>query len=167
MDKLASAIYYLIIISLLAHPIGESLPRSWFSPSRFPFKEYKWEKNTRLYERLRVSAWKDDVPDMSKRCKNMLPKAINAKVRSQDIHALIIETCVAELVHYVLSLLSFVVLSILQNVMGAVICLIYILLGNLPFILIQRYNRPRLTRLYERLRLREEKLNHENTDPKL
>ena len=28
----------------------------------------------------------------------------------------------------------------------------YFLLGNLPFILIQRYNRPRLVRIYEKKR---------------
>ena len=32
------------------------------------------------------------------------------------------------------------------------------LLGNLPFILIQRYNRPRMLALYKRLKRREERL---------
>ncbi len=31
---------------------------------------------------------------------------------------------------------------------GIIVTVIYILLGNLPFIIIQRYNRPRLQRLY-------------------
>lgn len=37
------------------------------------------------------------------------------------------------------------------------IYLIYFFLGNLPFILVQRYNRPRLIQLQHRLELKEGK----------
>ena len=37
----------------------------------------------------------------------------------------------------------------------------YDLVGNLPFIMIQRYNRPRLLRLAEKLERREEAMVHE------
>jgi len=39
----------------------------------------------------------------------------------------------------------------------------YILIGNLPFILIQRYNRPRLLRLLDRMQTKEMSVNFETT----
>ena len=51
---------------------------------------------------------------------------------------------------------------------GAAVWLVWFLLGNLPFILIQRYNRPRLLRLRSLLQRREQrKGRHEHTDTDL
>ena len=47
-----------------------------------------------------------------------------------------------------LSLLGLDMLWIWPGAGGITVTVIYILLGNLPFIIIQRYNRPRLQRLY-------------------
>ena len=54
------------------------------------------------------------------------------------------ETCVAEFTHFVLILLGFYALRLWPGTGGAVVTAIYILFGNLPFLIIQRYNRPRL-----------------------
>ena len=65
------------------------------------------------------------------------------------------ETCVAETVHWLLILFSPAFVIFMKRGYGAVFCLLYIL-GNLPFIVIQRYNRPRLAAIYARqLRLQE------------
>ena len=59
------------------------------------------------------------------------------------------ETCVAELTHWLLCVAGLHCLTLWPSVGGlAVVCLN--ILGNLPFILIQRYNRPRLARLLEK-----------------
>ena len=51
---------------------------------------------------------------------------------------------------------------------AALAWLVWFLLGNLPFILIQRYNRPRLIRLRALLQRREQrKGNHEHPDTDL
>lgn len=51
---------------------------------------------------------------------------------------------------------------------GVVLWLIWFLLANLPFILIQRYNRPRLMRLHALLQRREQrKGTHEHSDTDL
>ncbi len=44
------------------------------------------------------------------------------------------------------------VIVIWPCVWGVMLYLVYAILGNLIFIIIQRYNRPRLVRLYERKR---------------
>ena len=42
-------------------------------------------------------------------------------------------------------------LAICPNLAGVILTALWALFGNLPFILIQRYNRPRLKKLYDRL----------------
>lgn len=47
----------------------------------------------------------------------------------------------AEMIHVLLSLTGLGCLVIWQGIGGVLVTAVYILLGNLPFILIQRYNR--------------------------
>ena len=57
-------------------------------------------------------------------------------------------------VHYPTDVLAGAALGIFffwRGGWAVVFCLVYNLLGNLPFQIIQRYNRPRLVRLYERM----------------
>ena len=58
----------------------------------------------------------------------------------------------AECVHFCLGLLSLGAFALCRN--GWMVCIVavYILLGNLPFQIIQRYNRPRLLRLMRKAR---------------
>ena len=60
------------------------------------------------------------------------------------------ETCVAELTHGLLCIAGLFLLKIWPGAGGIFLTVIYIVFGNLPFLLIQRYNRPRLVRLYAR-----------------
>ena len=67
------------------------------------------------------------------------------------------ETCVAELTHALLCLAGIAVFWIWPGPGGLILFLIDVFLGNLPFILIQRYNRPRLIRLMAAAERREER----------
>ena len=60
------------------------------------------------------------------------------------------ETCVAELTHGLLCIAGLVLLAIWPGTGGVILTVIYIVFGNLPFLLIQRYNRPRLQKLLAR-----------------
>ena len=88
------------------------------------------------------------LPDMVR--KQVTPTAVTA---AQAV-VLVQETCVAEAVHWGLSAAGLLCLRLWRGLWGAAISLAYFLLGNLPFILIQRYNRPRLAGLLERVRER-------------
>ena len=57
----------------------------------------------------------------------------------------------------VLMLAGLGVIVIWPCVWGVMLYLVYAILGNLIFIIIQRYNRPRLVRLYERKRAKRSK----------
>ena len=91
-----------------------------------------------------------------------------AAVTASQVELLVQETCVAEAVHTASILLGLGALWLCPGWGGVVLWLIWFLLANLPFILIQRYNRPRLMRLHALLQRREQrKGTHEHSDTDL
>ncbi len=160
---------YLLTLALLAHPVGQALPRRWFDGGRVPYACYKWEKQGKLYTRIGVDRWKTLVPDMSRILPDMVKKRVEpTAVTAAQTAVLVQETCVAEAVHTASSLLGLICLWLWPGWGGAAVWLVWFLLGNLPFILIQRYNRPRLMRLRDLLQRREQrKGNHEHPDTDL
>ena len=42
--RLLYCILYVAGIGIASHYLGNALPRAWFSPERFPYKPWKWEK---------------------------------------------------------------------------------------------------------------------------
>ena len=145
-------------VGFLANFIGEAFPRSIFRADRFPFRTCRWEKDGKIYEKVGVHHWKDHVPDMSRlRKKKMVPKHLGMCPTADGVHTLALETCRAEAVHAVLCLFSIGLIFLWDNrPLGVGVTVIYILC-NLPFIIIQRYNRPALLALEQRLRVREER----------
>ena len=164
-----SCCLYLLALALLAHPVGQALPRRWFDGGRFPYRCCKWEKQGKLYTRIGVDRWKTLVPDMSRILPDMVKKQVQPNaVTAAQAEVLVQETCVAEAVHTASSLLGLFCLRLWPGWGGVAVWLVWFLLGNLPFILIQRYNRPRLIRLRNLLQRREQrKGNHEHPDTDL
>ncbi len=139
---------------------GMFLPRDRFDYNKAPYKPYKWEIGTTLYEKIKISKWKDKLPDISLIFKSLLPKKISEiHISAEDVKKLIAETCVAEISHVVLLILSVRILFMWQGSGGFWFFIIYGILGNIPFILVQRYNRPRLIKLLHRLEKKDENFN--------
>ena len=102
---------------------------------------------------------------MSKISRRMVRKSITpAQFTPEHVERLVAETCVAEMVHLILMLLSPVIYWINPTGLGAVIAIAYAL-SHVPFIIIQRYNRPTLVTLSKRLKEREERIKHAHPDP--
>ena len=158
MKKLWRSLLYLAAISVLSNLVGGCIGRH-FRTDVFPFKPWAFEKNGRFYDRLHIRKWKDKVPDMSKYLRSLPRKAL-MDTSCGRVKLLVQETCVAEIVHSVLMVLALPVL-LCEEWWATAMVLAYDLLGNLPFIMIQRYNRPRLLRLAEKLEHREEAVAHE------
>jgi glycosyl-4,4'-diaponeurosporenoate acyltransferase len=150
------SVIYVLVLGIAAHFIGEALPRRWFRHDRFPFRTWKWERNGTVYEKIRVQDWKDHVPDLSRVMKDMVPKRVGICPTSKEVRTLVVETCVAEFIHSVLCVLSLGVYLFWKNRMGVFLSAV-VVLCNLPFIFIQRYNRPMLVSLADRLEIREER----------
>ena len=160
--KFALSVLYVSFIGVLSFFIGLILPRSWFKEDCFPYKTAEFENGGKIYEKLAIRKWKAKVPDMSKVMKDMLPKTVSYGANSNDLQMLIKETCVAEFIHFALCILSLGVYYFWKNEIGIILSGIAVFC-NIPFILIQRYNRPHLNALRDRKRLREEKHKNENT----
>ncbi len=150
MNRFWSCFWYLSVVSLSAFFVGRCLPKGWFKADRFPYRCFPFEENGRLYDRLHIRKWQNKLPDMSK----ILPKWIPAKNLKGDymdrLPTMVRETCVAEFIHLLLCILSLHCLCLYPGVGGIVITGIYTVVLNVPYILIQRYNRPKLIRLAKR-----------------
>lgn len=152
MIKLVHCIGYLAFTGVLAFIIGRLLPKKWFNWEDAPFKTLPAEKNGKIYECLHIRKWKDIVPDMSKIVPALMPKRAPraAHGSKEEMELLLQETCVAELIHSALCIVGIGCLYVWPGMPGVVVALLNVLC-NLPFMIIQRYNRPRLCRLYQRL----------------
>lgn len=147
---------YVLAMGIASHFVGEALPRRWFRWNAFPYRAWKWERNGKIYDRLHIKKWKDHLPDMSRVLKDMVPKKVGVCPTSEGVRTLIRETCVAEFIHTALCLCATVVYFFWKNGIGVLLSAL-VILGNVPFILIQRYNRPSLIALADRLEMREER----------
>ena len=139
---------YAATLGLVSFLLGRELPKSWLHPDQFPFRTYAWEET--LWKALQIRKWQAKVPDMSKVFPKLMPAKALTQKTAQDLPLMIQETCVAELTHGLLCLAGLYLLKIWPGAGGIVLTVIYIVFGNLPFLLIQRYNRPRLQRLLEK-----------------
>lgn len=144
---------YVAVIGFVMRFVGAWYNRERFSPDSALYRPKSWEKNGEFYKKLGIRRWKDRVPDVSRRAKKLYTKKVDMQKSPQNLRRLIQETCVAECVHYQLILLSLPVTWIYKGLGGWVIFAMCVT-GNLVFVAIQRYNRPRLMRALERLEKR-------------
>ncbi len=107
----------------------------WFCPR-------KWE--TKLYQMLRIKCWKQKMPTYN-------PELFDGKKHTMSEIAQAM--CQAEIVHEIIVLLSFLPLLAVNYVGAFPVFLITSLLSalfDLSFVMIQRYNRPRIVRILEK-----------------
>ena len=137
------------VIGFISSGLGNLVPKRLIDARKFPFKEHRWEHGGKAYTFLAVDKWKTKAPDVSKHFKWVFCKRLSGSMDKEYIDNFITETCVAEMVHYILIFISPVFFLWNNIYWGRTIVFLYIV-GNLPFIIIQRYNRPRLIRLEAR-----------------
>ena len=131
--------------------LGRVLPSSLFHPDRFPYKPLSWEKGGKRYdELLTIRKWQAKVPDMSRYFPRLIPQKKVSSDFLENLPLMIRETCVAEFTHVLLCLLAFPCMALWKGPGGILFTILYIL-GNIPFILIQRYNRPRFLKLQNKI----------------
>ena len=148
--------FFAIFIGIISHFYGQSLPRKWFHADKFPYKSFRWEQEGRIYRHIGVHKWQDKLPDLSRVAHNMVPKRMKDGMTVEDVRTLIAEECVAEHVHTVLCIVFLYVAKFWESGTWFFLWCIYTV-GNLPFIIIQRYNRPKLVRILKRLEMRNNK----------
>ncbi len=147
---------YLAAISFSSFLAGRILPYRWFCADRFPYRSMEFEQGGKLYVKLGVPKWQKKLPDMSRLFSFLMPAKNMIDHTPEGIGTMIAETCIAELVHVMLALLGFGALIFWHSAAAVLLTVLYCA-GNLPFVLIQRYNRPRLVRLKNKMESRKEK----------
>ncbi len=104
----------------------------------------KFEEN--LYEKLQVKKWKDRMPTYSKDTFSMKKRTIDEIVQA---------TCQSEITHEVIAVLSFLpILASLKFDSFMVFFITSVLAAcfDLSFVVIQRYNRPRLVKMVKKMK---------------
>lgn len=135
------------IFQVSAAFIAYKIPDSKYSPESFLFRERKWERGGRLYEKLfLIKRWKHRLPDGAAAVKGGYRKKSLVDYSDKGLEKFIIETCRAELTH-LLAIPPFVIFGFFAPPVILLYMFIYALLVNLPCIIVQRYNRPILLRL--------------------
>ena len=145
----ADAVIINILLGALWHYITYivciTAGNSFFDSFKKMYQPRKWEKGGRFYsDLLKINKWKDILPQHIE--KNGFSKEHIDNTSIPYLDEFIMETCRAEWNHGVNCMYA-AVLLIINNLMTAVIFVLLLLLINLPFVLIQRYNRFRLQRL--------------------
>lgn len=124
--------------------IDPFLPGRWFTANLPAYRQRDWEENGRFYQRLGIDRWKDLLPTF------VGPKGFAKKrlVRTDGeyLDRFITETCRAEN-HHLRAIGSVVVMKLWTPLPLWLFLMFLVMLGNLPFVGIQRYNRPRLQRM--------------------
>lgn len=139
------------VINLSVVAICLYLPDKLFNPYAFIFRSHPFEKEGQIYEKaFKVKQWKHLLPDGGGLWKKRGYKKRHLEDFSHDnLERFLIESCRAELTHWLA--ISFVwVFGFFLPASATLLMLIIALLGNLPCIIPQRYNRPRFLKLLEK-----------------
>ena len=155
MSGLIKCAIYVAALGVVSFFLGRVIPESWFKYRAFPYRDYPFEKGGNVYRKLYIHRWHNHVPDMSRVFTNMMPpKKLHPGMTARELEIMVIETCVAEFTHFWLGIAGLGCLFLWPGIGGVLFYVAYMLLGNVPFILIQRYNRPRLIALLDKTRER-------------
>jgi hypothetical protein len=125
------------------------LPAEWFDPHKKIFLPYSWER--KFYKFIRIIDWKDYIPDTGKLTTGLSKSKISS-IKSDYLYHFLIETCYAENLHCWMAVSGIVNMIVNPRCLTIplILPLALINLGlNIPPVLIQRNNRPKLFHLYE------------------
>jgi glycosyl-4,4'-diaponeurosporenoate acyltransferase len=139
-EKFAAVI---IITQIAASVAVDHLSDETLESFRRRMRPIRWEANGEIYQQLfRIRAWKDFVPETG----TQFRKNHMAGRDEGYLHRFILESVRAELCH---AFALFLAVPLILNAETPVAewAFFYCLFANVPFCMIQRYNRPRFERL--------------------
>lgn len=130
------------VIVLLQRFVDVWLPNRTFDPSHRRYRAFKWERAGGFYrDVLKIDRWKDKLPCIDAR--THFSKKSLAGQRADYLEQFVVETCRSESSH-VTMILWVGAMRLWTPFDLWLLCFVLAVVGNLPFICIQRYNRPRL-----------------------
>ena len=122
-----------------------NLPGRFFSPDAFFYRTHRFERDGRLYKKIfRVHRWKHLLPDGGKVLNKKGFKKDRLKDFSEDnLKLFLMESARGEMTHW-LCIFPFWIFWFFTPPMVPWMMLAYALISNIPCIIVQRYNRPRI-----------------------
>ncbi|MBF0748856.1 glycosyl-4,4'-diaponeurosporenoate acyltransferase [Mammaliicoccus lentus] len=139
---------YWFVVQMIISTLGNLIDKRYFEKYHFLFKSWPIESEGRLWEKLfKVKSWKKLLPDGHKMNHAIKSKKTIEKLESEQyINDFILETRRAEFIHLLSMLPALVFLKSSRKV--KLINIVYAIVSNVPIIIVQRYNRPKLERFY-------------------
>jgi glycosyl-4,4'-diaponeurosporenoate acyltransferase len=139
---------WLLIHVFVSLPISRMRPNS-FNPDSWLYKERHWENTGKFYDRiLKIKKWKGFLPDGAAVQKSGFRKKRLNNNDAVYIRRFILETCRAELTHWVIFVFA-IVFFIWNDWWIGLIMIVYAIVVNIPCVFTQRYNRIRLRKVYD------------------
>lgn len=139
-----------ILFSVAITLISIRIPVTSFHYNSRLFKERKWERKGAVYQSLfHIKKWKNKLPQLSDFFKKLFSKKQVLNSSPEYLYRFVLETCRAEFTHWAIIASSFLFIlwdGICMSVF--MICAASVL--NLPYVMIQRYNRPRILKILGR-----------------
>lgn len=139
-----------IMVDAIVAIVCRMLPHKWLSPFNTIYKTSKLER--KFLEKLKIRKWKDKIPEMGKYLCNFDKTSVKEN-SSVYIYKFLKETTMAEVMHIVSAFAGFILILIpvphVWTIVLPVVLVNFIL--QIPPVLIQRYNRPKLMAHYKRI----------------
>lgn len=140
-----------VLFQFSAEHISHKVPDRWLSSDNFFFSEKQWEQDGKIYLKIfKVKKWKKYLPDGAGYKKGGYRKKEIHDFCEENLKIFLLESCRAELNH-ILAITPFWVFGLFAPATIIPYMFIYALLVNIPCIITQRYNRPRIIRTIERI----------------
>ena len=149
------------LVELAAVLIGRKVPLSELTTDKWLYKERGFEEHGEFYKRVfKVHIWKKYLPDGAKCFKGDFTKNQMKSTDAAYLQMFIAEACRAELVHW-LMFVPFLFYFLIAPPLLAVVLILVTGFINIPCVIAQRYNRPRLQAVIDR-KISMMKLNEEH-----
>lgn len=149
-----------IIDAIIAFVIRR-LPEKWFVYKYKVFKIFKWER--KFYEAIKIKKWKDKIPELGQ-LTNFKKNKVREPKNSEYLLRYLMERVYGETIHFLSIILGFLILLINPKCclyFGLPIAIANGIISYLSFAIL-RYNRPKLTILYNRSVKSNERYNSTN-----
>lgn len=145
------------ILSILNTAVSMILPESIFIYTKWLFRERKWEHGGTIYQKLfNIKKWKDKLPELSDFIKKSFPKKKLPSFNMEYLKKYIVESYRSELCHWMIVISVVIFSSWFNEDMENFIFILAVIL-NVPYIMIQRFNRPRIMNIMQKSEEKDER----------
>ncbi|MDR1638277.1 MAG: hypothetical protein LBT59_01155 [Clostridiales bacterium] len=149
-DSLIGNLLLFVLVSAVNTAMSFLVPAKVLNPCNWLFRTREWEREGMAYQKLfRIKKWKNALPELGDFFKGVFAKKKIKRFELDYLREFAVETCRAELTHEGIILSSFLFALWASPQVSLAIITVSIFL-NIPFIMIQRHNRPRIVNMLAR-----------------